>query len=208
MTSMRSHVGSDELAPDPESSYDLIICHDDRIVFHDHYASPALRLRMLAQLLTLSDVVADAVDASRAGDVSRLHESMADQWSTAPDHVANAIAKLCRTWGVNVYVSTTRKRSAAPEAIFSVVTDYGSGQVIAEHFPSSQARRSSLIERADQCFDAPGRIPERVLSDDARLAALLSALLMPASITLTEAVRDDSGDGPLYRPSGTPLSIR
>lgn len=208
MTSMRSHAGSDELGPGPEASYDLIICHDDRIVFHDHYSSPALRLRMLAQLLEVSDVVAEAVDATRAAEVRELHDSMSDRWGTAPDQVANAIAKLCRRWGVQVYVSTTRKRSAAPETLFSVVTDYGSGQVIAEHFPTRAARQRSLVERADQCFDAPGRIPERILADDSRLAALLSALLMPASVSLTESSLDESDEGPLYRPSGAPLSIR
>lgn len=204
MTSTRTEIGSEELEPGLEASYDLIICHQDRIIFHDHYASPALRLRMLAQLLTVSDVV----DASRAVEVTELHGSMSEQWNTAPDQVVNAIAKLCRRWGVHVYVSTTRKRSAAPETLYSVVSDYGCGPVIAEHFANRAARQRSLVERADQFFDAPGRIPERVLADDARLAALLSALLMPATVSLTEAALDHADEEPLYRPSGTPLPIR
>ncbi|MFG3403761.1 hypothetical protein [Streptomyces sp. NPDC048142] len=28
---------SDELDPGPLATYDLIICHQDRIMFHDHY---------------------------------------------------------------------------------------------------------------------------------------------------------------------------
>lgn len=204
MTSLRT----DEVELGTEAAYDLIICHDHRIVFHDHYASPALRLRMLVQLLELSDVVSSAVNGDRVHEIRSLHQSMHEQSAVQPDQVVNAIAKTCRRWGIQIYVSTTRKRSAAPQTLYSVVTDYGSGQIVAEHFADAKSRRASLIERVDQCLDAPGHIPKRALSDDARLAALLSALLLPASVSLTESVLDESGQQPLYRPSGALLPIR
>ena len=208
MTTFESNVGSAGLGPASETTHDLIICRGERIVFHEHYASPALRLQMLAQLLELSDVVADAIDASRASQIRSLHESMSDRWSTDPDGVVDVIAKLCRAWDVQIYVSTTRKQSAVPETLFSVVTDYGRGEIAVEHFLTRAARRRSLVERADQCFEAPGRIPERVLVDDARLAALLSALLMPANVSLAEATLDRTAESLRYQPSGELLRIR
>ena len=124
MTIIESRPGPDQLDPDPASRFDLIICHGDRLVFHDHYGSPEQRLRMCVGLLVTSDLVAAAVDSAAAAMIARLHESRAPEWSTAPDAVLNEIAKLCRRWGVNVYASTTRKHSAAPAALFSVITDY------------------------------------------------------------------------------------
>src|SRR5207248_65913 len=130
---------SDELAPDLAVTYDLIICHDERIVFHDHYESPDLRLRMCVGLLTDSNVVSRVLDGSRAAEVRDVYQALASRWSTAPDSVVDAIAKCCRTWGVHVYVSTTRKKNMAPATLFTVVTEYGPGQTVAEHFPSREA---------------------------------------------------------------------
>lgn len=39
MTAIGTQGDSDELASGPPATYDLIICHQDRIVFHDHYES-------------------------------------------------------------------------------------------------------------------------------------------------------------------------
>ncbi|MCQ6272024.1 hypothetical protein M8J71_16255 [Pseudarthrobacter sp. R1] len=205
MTATGIQAGSEELVPGPDSAYDLVICHDDRIVFHDHYPSPAFRLRMCAQLLTASDVVLGAIDASAANEVHELYQSSSGQWESAPDSVVNAIAKLCRRWGVQVYVSTTRKKTEVPAALYSVITEYGPGQTVAEHFTSREARRASLIERADMFFSSRGSIPERVLADEQRLAALVGAFLMPATVLLTEALLDEA-DGH-YKPSGRPLPI-
>ncbi|MFJ2420197.1 hypothetical protein [Streptomyces brevispora] len=47
MTALGTQGDSDEPAPGPLATYDLIICHQDRIVFHDHYESPEQRLRCL-----------------------------------------------------------------------------------------------------------------------------------------------------------------
>lgn len=41
---------SDQLAPGPLATYARIVCHRDRIVFHDHYESPEQRLRCLRKL--------------------------------------------------------------------------------------------------------------------------------------------------------------
>lgn len=205
MTAIGTQVDSDELVPGPDTTYDLVICHNDRIVFHDHYTSPAFRLRMCEQLLTASDVVAGVVDAARANEIHELYQSHVSQWETAPDAVVNVISKLCRRWGIQIYMSTTKKKSAAPAVLYSVITQYGPGQTVAEHFPTGQARRTSLIERAETFFDAPGHIPERVLSDDQRLAALVATFLMPATVVLTESALDDANN--VYKPSGRPLPI-
>lgn len=205
MTAIGTQVDSDELVPGPDTTYDLVICHNDRIVFHDHYTSPAFRLRMCEQLLTASDVVAGVVDAARANEIHELYQSHVSQWETAPDGVVNMISKLCRRWGIQIYMSTTKKKTAAPAVLYSVITQYGPGQTVAEHFPTRQARRASLIERGETFFDAPGHIPERVLSDDQRLAALVATFLMPATVVLTESALDDANN--VYKPSGRPLPI-
>lgn len=205
MTTIGTQVDSDELVPGPDTTYDLVICHNDRIVFHDHYQSPAFRLRMCEQLLTVSDTLAGVVDAARANEIHELYQSHVSQWETDPDAVMNVISKLCRRWGVQIYMSTTKKKTAAPAVLYSVVTHYGHGQNVAEHFPTRQARRASLIERAETFFDTPGHIPERVLTDDHRLAALVATFLMPATVVLTESALDKA-DG-VYKPSGRPLRI-
>lgn len=205
MTAIGTQVDSDKLVPGPDTTYDLVICHNDRIVFHDHYTSPAFRLRMCEQLLTASDVVAGVVDAARANEIHELYQSHVSQWETAPDAVVNVISKLCRRWGIQIYMSTTKKKTAAPAVLYSVITQYGPGQTVAEHFPTRQARRTSLIERAETFFDASGHIPERVLSDDHRLAALVATFLMPATVVLTESALDDANN--VYKPSGRPLPI-
>lgn len=205
MTAIGTQVDSDELVPGPDTTYDLVICHNDRIVFHDHYTSPAFRLRMCEQLLTASDVVAGVVDAARANEIHELYQSHVSKWETAPDAVVNVISKLCRRWGIQIYMSTTKKKTAAPAVLYSVITQYGPGQTVAEHFPTRQARRASLIERAETFFDAPGHIPERVLSDDHRLAALVATFLMPATVILTESALDEADS--VYKPSGRPLRI-
>ncbi|WP_327357849.1 hypothetical protein [Streptomyces sp. NBC_01304] len=61
--------------------------------------------------------------------------------------------------GVQLYASATTKKSTAPKTLFSVITEYGPGETLAEHF-----------------FTAPGRIPEIVLADEQRLAARVTAL--------------------------------
>jgi hypothetical protein len=205
MTTSGTPTSSDQPAPDPAATYDLIICHDDRMVFHDHYESPEHRLRMCVGLLTDSDVVSRIVDSTRSAEIRALYQAYVSQWTTAPDSVVDAIAKLCRQWGVQVYASTTTKKSSAPATLFSVVTEYGPGQTVAEHFPSREARHASLVERVDQFFDAPGCIPHSVAADEERLVVMLAMHLMSATVTLTESSLDKA-DG-VYRPSGHPLQI-
>lgn len=202
MTAIGTPAEPDELVPGPEATYDLILCRHDRIIFHDHYESPPWRLRMLVQLLTATDVVASVFDTDRANQVHDLHHSRSWQWNTAPDSVVDAIAKLCRRWGVQIYVSTTKKKTASAGVLYSVITDYGPGQSVAEHFSTREGRTRSLIERAEHFFAAPGNIPEIVLSDDHRLAALVATFLMPATLTLTEASLDAVDKA--YKPSGPP----
>lgn len=103
-------------------------------------------------------------------------------------------------------MSATTKKSAAPKTLYSVITKYGPGQTVAEHFPDPVSRTASLIERAEHFFTVPGHIPEIVLADEQRLAALVATLLMPATVTLTEAVLDE-GEG-VYRPDSSVLPIR
>lgn len=206
MTANGTRVDSDGLAPGPRTTYDLIVCRDDRVVFHDHYATPQQRLSVCIGILTTADTLANTITAERAARIHELHQAHVAQWQADPDAVVNTIAKLCRAWGVQLYVSTTKKRSTAPRALYSVITDYGRGQIVAEHFPDRQARATSLIERAEQFFAAPGYIPDSVLRHERRLAALVATLLMPATVTLTESALDE--DNGVYRPTGTPLPDR
>ena len=195
----------DDLEQGSSATFDLIICHDERIVLHDVYGNPHLRLRMCLELLTSSDVVATAVDSARAEELHSLFQDRIDQASSEPDQVINAIAKHVRRWGVQIYVSTTHKKSDAPAVLYSVVTEYGPGQIVVEHFPDRQARTASLIDRAEQFFTKPDAIPELIRTDEQRLAALVSTVLMPATITLAEANRNEEG---AYLPSDRALSVR
>lgn len=205
MSTIDSHRPLDALGDDGEATHDLIIFRGDRIVFHDHCDTPRQRLELCVRLLTCAEDFRQ-VDPREVQAV--MHRPRFDE---DPDIVLNEIAKLCRRWDVNIYVSTTRKRPARsaqtqPERLFSVITDYGSGHVISEHFTTRRLRRDELVARAEQFFDGPARLPEAVLTDDNRLAALIAAFLAPATVSLTESVRDPSGSR--YMPAGGPLPVR
>ncbi|MBK3582258.1 hypothetical protein JHN49_00440 [Streptomyces sp. MBT57] len=213
MNALVTQGDSDKPAPDLHTTYDLIICHQDRIVFHDHYEAPEQRLRMCVGILTNSDVLADTITATRAAQIRDLHNAYIAQRQNGPqeigaarDEVVDALAKLCREWGVQLYVSTTAKKSAAPERLYSVITEYAPGQVVAEHFAARASRTASLVERAEHFFASPGHIPAIVLTDELRLAALVSMFLMPATVTLTESVLD--ADEGVYRPDSNTAPIR
>lgn len=109
-------------------------------------------------------------------------------------------------WGVQLYASATAKECAALKTLYLVITEYGPGETIAERFPDPASHTASLIERAEHFFTAPGRIPEIVLADEQRLAALVATLLMPATVTLTESVLNE--DEGVYRPDNCVLPIR
>ncbi|MFD2794641.1 hypothetical protein ACFS27_13875 [Promicromonospora vindobonensis] len=205
MTTIGTRADSAELDRSSRTTYDLIVCRDDRVVFHDHYATRVQRLSVCVGILTVSDILAGTITSERAAHIHELHRAHVAQWPADPDVVVNAIATLCRAWGVQLYVSTTEKRSAAPRVLYSVVTEYGRGQVVAEHFPDRVARTASLVERAEQFFGATGVIPSSVLCDEQRLAALVATFLMPATVTLTESALDER-DG-AYRPASGSLPI-
>ena len=205
MTTVESRDNSDALAGAPDSTYDLIVLHRDRIVFHDHCDSPQQRLRLCIAQLTCADIFT-MVDAY---EVNALVRSMP---GTPPDPVLDAVAQMCRRWGVNIYASTTHKKPAVPSLtgppmLYSVITDYGPGvgRTIAEHFLTRDARHASLVQRAETFFPGPGHLPEMVLTNDQRLASLLGAFLLPANITLTEAAWSDSTG--MYVPSGCLLPV-
>lgn len=142
MTPPDNKIGrSEELAPHAGTTYDLIICHGDRIVFHDYYESAATRLRMCADLLTRPGVLTDALTADRAVQVDQIARSNASRWSTSPDVVVNVIAKMCRRWDIHVYVSTTQKSGPdqAPGELYSVITEYGPGQAVAASWSAPRA---------------------------------------------------------------------
>ena len=206
MTAIRTRADATDLAPSTRTTYDLIVCREDRVVFHDHYATAEQRLSVCIGILTASDILAGTITSDRAARIHELHQAHVAQWRADPDGVVDAIAKLCRGWGVQLYVSTTTKKSEAPRALYSVITDYGRGQIVAEHFPDRQTRTTSLIGRAEQFFATPGHIPAGVLRDERRLAALVATFLMPATIALTESELDQ--DQGVYRPCGAPLPIR
>ncbi|MBL1115382.1 hypothetical protein JK364_23715 [Streptomyces sp. 110] len=87
-----------------------------------------------------------------------------------------------------------------------MITEYGADRTVAWHFSDPASRTASPIERAEHFFTARGRIPEIVLADGRRLAALVATLLMPATVTLTESVLDE--DEGVYRPDSSVLPIR
>ncbi|MFB7917060.1 hypothetical protein [Streptomyces sp. NPDC056061] len=206
MTTPGPQGDSDGLAPNSLSTYDLIICHNERIVFHDHYESAEQRLRTCVSILVNSDVLTGTITSGRAIRIQQLHSSHVAQWSTRPDEVVNAIAELCRGWGIQLHMSSTRKKNTAPAVLYSVITKYGPDQAVTELFASKEERIASLIERAEHFFTSPGHIPPLVLADERRLAALVATLLMPATVTLTESALDE--DAGVYRPADTPHTIR
>ncbi|MFG3403766.1 hypothetical protein [Streptomyces sp. NPDC048142] len=103
-------------------------------------------------------------------------------------------------------MSATAKKSAAPKTLYSVITEYGPGQTVAERFPDRMARTASRIERAEHFFTSPGHIPKIVLADEQRLVALVATLLMPATVTLTKSMLNE--DEGVYRPDSSVFSIR
>jgi hypothetical protein len=215
MTAIGMRHESDELIESRFATYDLIICHDNQIVFRDQYETREKRLSQCIGILTGSDLLAGPITAERASLIHELRDLHIAQGRTDPDRVVNKIADLCRRWDVQVYESTTSRRSCetvasdritAPQMLFSVITEYGPGQTIAEHFPDRESRTASLADRAEQFFAAPGQVPDLVLSDEQRLAALVATFLMPATIALTESALDEA-DG-VYRPTEIPTPLR
>lgn len=212
MTAPSPQSGSNELTPSPLTTYDLIICHDDRIVFHDHYKSPEERKRMCFWVLMESEVLAGIVTSNKSVWIKELHSSFIEQQQTrhpedhaTPDEIVDALAEICREWDVQLYMSTTAKNGGAPRTLYSVFTEYGPGQTSAEHFADRRSRTASLIERAEHFFASPDHIPAVVLSDEQRLAALVATFLMPATVTLTESDLDETEN--VYRSvsSGPPV---
>jgi hypothetical protein len=215
MTATGMRHESDELIESRFATYDLIICHDNQIVFRDQYETREKRLSQCVGILTGSDLLADPITAERASLIHERRDLHVAHGRTDPDRVVNEIAELCRRWGVQVYESTTSRRGCetitsnritAPQVLFSVITEYGPGQTIAEHFPDRDSRTASLVDRAEQFFAAPGQIPDLVLSNEQRLAALVATFLMPATIALTESTLDEA-DG-VYRPTEIPTPLR
>ncbi|WP_326742873.1 MULTISPECIES: hypothetical protein [unclassified Streptomyces] len=213
MTESSPQGNSDELTPSLLTTYDLIICHENRIVFHEHYESPEQRQRACVWVLMESGVLAGIVTSDRSVWIMELHSSLIEQQQTrppgdraTPDEIVDALAEACREWDVQLYMSTTAKKSGAPRTLYSVITEYGPGQTVAEHFTDRESRTASLIERAEHFFASPGNIPAVVLSDEQRLAALVATLLMPATVTLTESVLDET-EG-VYRPDNSVPQVR
>ncbi len=92
------------------------------------------------------------------------------------------------------------------QTLYTVITEYGPGQITVEHFPTHQSRRDSLVERAENHFQSTSCLPEAMLADEQRLAGLVAAFLHPATVSLAEATLNPN-DGS-YRPSGWPLAVR
>ncbi|MCX5103451.1 hypothetical protein [Streptomyces sp. NBC_00439] len=212
MTASSPQSDSDELTPSPLTTYDLIICHDDRIVFHDHYKSPEERQHVCLWVLMESEVLAGIITGDRSVWIKELHSSFIEQQETrppegraTPDEIVDALAEVCREWDVQLYMSTTAKKGGAPRMLYSVLTEYRPGQTVAEHFTDRGSRTASLIERAEHFFASPGNIPAVVLSDEQRLAALVATLLMPATVTLTESVLDETENVYRSASSGPPV---
>jgi len=199
--------GTDTFDDASDAAHDLIILDGDRIVFHDYYRSPTQR--MIEALRLVTSCFADSIDASTLKAIRRdlpVSQITALTDDDAADRCLNTLSKLCRTSGVYLYVTTTHRPAAAPIELFTVITDYGSGHVVTEHFTDRQTRRESLLGRAQQFFASPEHIPDRILTDDQRLAAMISTLLTPAQVHLTESVRNERTG--VYIPAGGLLPVR
>ena len=57
MTAMESRPAQRSSCRAPTATYDLVICHDDRIVFHDHYAVPSVPAAHVRAAADRPDVV-------------------------------------------------------------------------------------------------------------------------------------------------------
>ncbi|MFK0244564.1 hypothetical protein ACIQUM_07685 [Amycolatopsis azurea] len=181
----------------PNTTFDLMICHDDRILFRGHYDSPEGRLRVCVGILTGTHLVSDLLGPGGEAAIRDLYDASTTAGSSS-DASLRDINDVCGRSGVRIYVGTTTTASAVPAVFYSVVTEYLPDHVTAEHFPNGKARHASLLERVSQLHAGAGDLPESVLSDEERLAGLLGALLTPARISLTESVLDAT-DG-VYKP--------
>lgn len=210
MTTLDSRRDPDALSEQADATYDLIILNQGRLAFHDHHDTPQARLDRAVTQLTAVDTFS-VVDGTEVLRIYNEHISVRSQGGhTDADVVLDSIAKLCRRWQIDIYLSTTHKRAhsshrIAPATLYSVVTEYAPGKLVVEHFPTQKARHTDLIERAGQFIDPSEALPHLVLGDELRLAAFLSSRLTPALITLTESTLDDS-DG-VYRPVDSQLLI-
>lgn len=182
-------------------SYDLIINHTGRIIFHDWYTTPQARLSALVSLLTASDLTTGVLDRGVIQAVARRHEANVRYWTADPDTVVAAINEELTGTGVSVHLSTTRRercRHESAQIAFSVITDYGEGRVALEHYDSRTKRAAALLERAQQFFGASDAIPAFIRRDEQRLAVLVGALIHPATVSLAEATYDPAAKA--YRP--------
>lgn len=84
MTESSPQGNSDELTPSLLTTYDLIICHENRIVFHEHYESPEQRQRACVWVLMESGVLAGIVTSDRSVWIMELHSSLIEQQQTRP----------------------------------------------------------------------------------------------------------------------------
>lgn len=202
--------GTDIFDDDADTAHDLIILRADRIVFHDHYASRHERLLAAHHLVTTCEKLSGDLGGHTLAEIDRL--TIPHPAGSGDDHRADQLidqlAKLCRAGGVHLYITTTHRPQATvnPAELFTVVTDYGFDNVVTEHFTDRDARRRSLIERAEQFSTSREIIPDLTLVDDRQLTGMISSRLAPAAIHLTESTFNESTG--TYAPAGAMLPIR
>jgi len=191
------------------STFDLIVLHDGRMVFHDVYASPAERLTRLIKVLP----VLDQEHRIDRHEVLVAYHQLVGQH---PDIAVDAVGKICRKAGYSIFLSTTNKiRTPAPlppvlvktapvegatvtairpGRLFSVITQYhapNKPETIAEHFLSREDRLQSLSARADLAITNPDVIPEHAWTDELQLAKIVEVAISPATVTLAESTWRD-----------------
>ncbi|QXV57399.1 hypothetical protein [Amycolatopsis sp. TNS106] len=179
-------------------TFDLMICHDDQILFHDHYESREARLSVCLGILTGTHLVSGILGPSGEAAIRDIHDARLTLADSSPDAIVRDIADVCRQSDVRIYTRTKTRTPTAPTRLYSVVTQYRPNHVTAEHFTTRTARHESLLERVSHLHAGAGAPTESALPEEESLAVLLEALLAPARISLTESVLDAT-DG-VYKP--------
>lgn len=168
-------------------TFDLFIVNDRRILVNHCSSTPAERLDYCIKLLTLSDI-APTVSAQT---VLEIAETTA---GADPDTVLNTLAKYSRSFGVNIFVTTTERPTRPAVAdLYSVITVYHgtSHEIVAEHFTSVAARRQYLLQRLSMFTDSTDVFDavwfNASMRSDEQIAAAIEAFIAPATVSLPQA---------------------
>lgn len=166
---------SDITPPAPAAALTLhtaLVLDDAAVVLDEIHTDPMQRNQSVLQLLRANHDEVDTQD---------IDEILAAYQHVLTDDALSEIAALYIDYSVDVYLSE-HTIAAGPQQLFSVLTDYGNGEQIIEHYPTEHARTQSLRERADaiSAIDpSTGEAPDFSQASAADCVEVLDAMLSP-----------------------------